>query len=608
MSKRCVFYLRVSTDIQDNERQKIDLEEFAKANSFIYDKDDVYEDKLSGFKGAQERPELARMLNDVVQKKIEVVLVWEISRLSRNQTELHQITDFFSEHSINIYFYQQSFWLLDKLTNEVNKTAGLFISFFGWNAEFEAKLTKDRFHSGKKRYVKEGKYNGGNITFGYTIGKFGKTDNDNDKKFIIKNDLIEGLKVSEADIVREVFDLYESGLTCSKICLYSKSKGYPKKVCSPHTLSRLLRNTSYIGYKDVKLGKRPTPPIIDEAQFERVGHLIDTNKTKADKGKKHTYLLRGVLKCSYCGRFYLGKQTDDAYMCSLNSQTNKFIHHTSCKAGNISISNIDGIIWERIKDIWINKKLHGFEDVFESTKKEIDEFKTEIEDYKKLLIEIDKKRVKTNRIYQNDGYTAEEYDKEFSKIKKDTNNCKLKIKELQVKIRNNEKIKEDADKVINRKKRIESISDRKQMQTIIKSYIKDITFYKDKVSLFKTVLFVLYQGGKTEIILYNSVSKKGDKFKLFNSKCLTYNKSNNSFNLLKKQFHSIFKTSITIQEFASQKLKHKFFDKPNDNNSDVYDFDSLIKLSDIPNIVETKEYTKITYFKDLNTKRFNRKR
>ena len=70
----------------------------------------------------------------------------------------------------------------------------------------------------------------------------------------------------------------------------------------------------------------------------------------------------------------------------------------------------------------------------------------------------------------------------------------------------------------------------------------------------------------------------------------------------------MFNTNNLIQEFSKLKLKYNMFEPPNKTNSNVFDFDSLIKLSDIPNIVTTKNYTKITYFKDLNTKRFNRKK
>ena len=78
----------------------------------------------------------------------------------------------------------------------------------------------------------------------------------------------------------------------------------------------------------------------------------------------------------------------------MNSPTNKFIHGSSCRGGNISISNIDGIVWERIKEIWTKRLLHGVEDIFNNTSKEIDEFKIQIERFEKLIIESDKKRIK----------------------------------------------------------------------------------------------------------------------------------------------------------------------------------------------------------------------
>lgn len=606
MSKNCVFYLRISTDIQDSERQKEDLKLFAKSNSFIFDDDSFYEDKLSGFKKVDERPGLNKLLIDVELKKIDIVLVWEISRLSRSQSELLQIKDTFKNNSINVYFYQQKFWLLDQDTKKSNSYADLLISFFGWNAEYEAKLTKERFHSAKKFNVKQGRYNGGNITFGYTIKKFGKKDSDSDKEFIIKDELIEGLNVSESDIVKEVFDLYEQGLTCSKICLICKSKGYPKKVCSPHTLSRLLRNTSYIGHKQVKLGVRHTPKIIETSQFKRVGELIDENKTKADKGKKHVYLLRGVLKCSNCGKYYLGKQTDDAYMCSTNSQTNKFIHNTSCKAGNISISNIDGIVWERLKDIWTNRILHGVDDIFENSEKEVNEYNEQINRYNNLLVNSDRERAKINRIYRNNGYTDEEYESEITKVLKEIKQCKGSISNLEVKIRTFEQNKHKSNSLLNRKIALDSITDRKQMQTIINGSINNITFYK--AGMFKTVLSILYYGGKSETILYNSASHNENKYKIFAPKSLLFNNDTKKFLFIKEEFHPLFTPNIKLQELAFLKLKLPEYYPLNDKNSNIIDFDSLLAISDITNITSSRTYPKITYFKELNVARFSRKK
>ncbi|MBO0329762.1 recombinase family protein [[Muricauda] lutisoli] len=601
MSNKCVLYLRVSSDLQDYQRQKDDLSAFAKSNSLIFGDDDVYEDKISGFKSEDERKGLSQLLNDISTKNIEVILVWELSRLSRSQSKLLQIKDTLVQNKVNIYFFQQSFWLFDKHTNKINPNAELLISFFGWNAEYEARLTKERFISAKKRYVREGKYNGGHITFGYTIGKFGATDNESDKKFIINEEPIEGLNVSEADIVREVFDLYENGDTCSKISLHCKAKGYPKHVCSPHTLARLLRNTSYIGYKDVKLGRRPVPPIIEESQFLKVGELLDKNKTKADKGRKHTYLLRGVLKCSYCENYYLGKQTDDAYQCSHNHPTNKHIKGTKCKGSNISISNLDGIIWERVKDVWVHKKLHGFDSIFETSKQEIEDLKRDVEGFEKLLGDIDNRRRKINRIYQNDGYIDDEYDIEIGKINKEKEDCTRRINELKGNIRSVERRMRNADKLSSRQNEINSVTDRKEMKSFISSLVMEVTFFK--LDMFKTVVFVKYQDGNNETIIFNSVQKKKTVFKKIKSEYLMYHPEFKDFYLLKPKFR-ISKSSLV--EFAKKKLDCNNWELPNELNSDVYDFEGIINLED--DSITEHEYQKITYFKDLNQKRFKRKK
>ena len=376
MGDKCAIYLRVSSDLQDYERQISDMKKFAAENKFSFSDENLYEDKLSGFKNEKERDGLKRLLTAVLKSGIKIVLVWEISRLARKHRDLLEITEFFQNNGINVYFYIQRFWLLDE-TLKVSPQAGLSIAFFGWHGEYEARLTKERFLSAKKLNESLGKYNGGKIKFGYTV--------DENNRYIINEGTLEGLKISESDIVREVFDAYENGLTCSKICRICQSKGYPKIVCSTHTLARLLRDSSYIGFKEAKLGRRPTPPIISESQYYSVGALIDANKTKADKGKSHIYLLRGILKCSHCDAYYVGKQTDDAYICPKNSGSNKTNKNSSCKGGNISVSDIDGIIWNNMKVHLQYEETKGFDDIPIGSQTEIIELEKQISSFNDLL-------------------------------------------------------------------------------------------------------------------------------------------------------------------------------------------------------------------------------
>jgi DNA invertase Pin-like site-specific DNA recombinase len=604
--EKCAIYVRVSSDLQDYERQILELKQIAAEKKLSIPKDGVFEDKLSGYKDEYERDGLKSLMDYCLKNSIKKVLIWEISRLARKQLVLLRLVDFFERNAINIYFKKQGVWLINEYGQQ-DDFVGVMISVMGWYGEYEGKLMKDRFISQKKLNESIGKYNGGKIPFGYKL--------DEDNKYVVNEDKIDGLDNSAAGIVKEVFDLYEKGLTCSKICRICRSKGYPKIVCNTHTLARVLRDTSYIGFKMVKLGKRPTPKIINESQYNSVRDLIDINKTKADKGKKHVYLLRGILKCSYCNEYYVGKQTDDSYICPKNSGSNKANKNTSCKGGNISVSNIDGIVWDIIKDALLNNKKLGFDDVIEGTQKEIVEMNNQINQYKNLINKLEQSRKKANIIFQNDGYSVEEYQKVIKGINNEKKETEKAITVIESKLRHYQIILEESNTANKRLENIEAINDRHQMQSIIKNLVKEIVFYK--ITNFKTVVNILYHGGQYEWLFYNSVTKKGSNYKLSNSNYIRFDKETNQFYLLKDSRNvRIWKLNDEQKDKAIgipmlKVLTHisKPIDPtPNATNSEIYDFDGMMSLPDIPFVLDTLNYTKLTYFKDLNKSRFNRRK
>jgi len=625
MVKKSVIYVRVSSDIQDYERQIVDLTKFAKKEDFFIPEDGIFEDKLSGFKDETERLGLKNLMDYCLKHEIKNVLIWEISRLARKHVILLNLTEFFTENKINVYFHNQNRWLLD-IDGKVNNDTSMMISVMGWYGQYEAKLMQDRFRSRKLLNESLGKYNGGKIPFGYKLDEL--------KKYIINEDKVLGLDVSEADIVREVFDLYEKGLVCSKICMICRSKGYPKIVLNTHTLARLLRNVSYIGHKSTKLGNRPTPPIINESQFYAVNDLVTLNKTKADKGKKHIFLLRGILRCSVCNKFYVGKQTDDGYICPQNSGSNKTNNNSSCNGGLISISNLEGIVWERVK-YWLTKwKVEGFDDEDLVYKSRISEMNEQIKRYNNTIQDIEKQKDRLNFMFKNGGSSPEDYLKELTKNISDREKYVREIALLQADINEQELRKEEYASMGKRIENINSITDRNQMKKLVKNIIKEVYFYK--AGLFKTVLFIKYHRISTvDCILYNTVAKKGNVFKLTFTKYFMYDNSREIFYGL-KDMESVSKFTntkilkengigldlpdyISLYDFAKLTEKHNRndieisnmidFPIPNATNSLVYKFDDLIKMpEEINGILTTHKYNKIEYFKDLKRSRFNRKK
>lgn len=623
VKEKCAIYVRVSSDLQDYERQILELKQIAEEKKLSISKDGVFEDKLSGYKDEYEREGLKSLMNYCLKNSIKKVLIWELSRLARKQLVLLQLVEFFEKNNINVYFKKQGLWLLND-SGKKDDTVGMMISVMGWYGEYEAQLMKDRFISQKKLNESLGKYNGGKIPFGYKL--------DENNKYIINEDKIAGLEVSEADIVREVFDLYEKGYVCSKICMICRSKGYPRIVTITHALARLLRNTSYIGFKNAKLGKRPTPQIISESQFYMIDNLLNQNKTKADKGKKHIYLLRGILKCSVCGAYYVGKQTDDGYICPKNSGSNKTNKNTACKGGNISISNIDGIIWERTK-YWLTKwKVDGFDDDTLGFKIKIDEINAQINRYNNLLQDIEKQKNKLNIIFRNDAYTPDEYEKEIAKNRIEKENCYREIANLNGEINFLQKKSEVYQSMKMRIENLNSIIDRNQMKSLMKAIIKEITFYK--VDLFKTVVIVnFFRGNISECIAYNSVAKKGKVFRLINPKYTRFDKSTNLFYTLKEPENvgkytstEILKVNgigeslpdyISLYDFVQSTKNHKRkdikitnmidFPIPDETNSMAFNFDTIMTLPEVEGFFTTRNYEKMEYFKNLNKARFSRR-
>lgn len=86
-SLRACLYLRVSTDRQTTENQRLELEAAAAARG--WDVVATYCDNgISGAKGRDKRPGLDGMLKDAVRRKFDVVMVWAVDRLGRSLIDL----------------------------------------------------------------------------------------------------------------------------------------------------------------------------------------------------------------------------------------------------------------------------------------------------------------------------------------------------------------------------------------------------------------------------------------------------------------------------------------------------------------------------------------
>ena len=150
---KVVLYARVSTSAQDYTRQITELRKYTKKQNYEIVKE--FSEKISGGKKIEERAAIKELLDFVKSNKVEKVLVYEASRLSRRQLDFLSIIETLTELGVSLYILQNG---LETLLPDgrPNPIANLC---FGIIAEFnnlEKHLIRARMASGYEHHRASG--------------------------------------------------------------------------------------------------------------------------------------------------------------------------------------------------------------------------------------------------------------------------------------------------------------------------------------------------------------------------------------------------------------------------------------------------------------------
>ena len=146
---KVVIYARVSTSAQDYTRQITELRKYAKKQNYEIVKE--FSEKISGGKKVEERTAIKEMLDFIKTNKVDKVLIYECSRLSRRQLDFLSIIEKLTEAGVSLYILQNG---LETLLpdGKPNPIANLC---FGIIAEFnnlEKNLIRARMASGYEHH------------------------------------------------------------------------------------------------------------------------------------------------------------------------------------------------------------------------------------------------------------------------------------------------------------------------------------------------------------------------------------------------------------------------------------------------------------------------
>jgi DNA invertase Pin-like site-specific DNA recombinase len=211
--------------------------------------------------GSTERPALQRLLVDVKARKVEVIVVYKVDRLTRSLADFAKLVELFDAHGVSFVSVTQQF---NTTTSMGRLTLNVLLSF----AQFEREVTSERIRDKIAASKRKGLWVGGMAPLGYET---------KDRKITVNEE--------EAERVRTIFRSYLRLGSLNRLMVDLRRRGIVTKVRTLKTgqtiggipftrgpLAQFLRNRFFIGevvFKgDVLPGEQPA--IVDRDLFEAV--------------------------------------------------------------------------------------------------------------------------------------------------------------------------------------------------------------------------------------------------------------------------------------------------------------------------------------------------
>ena len=335
---------------------------------------DVYID--DGFTGTDfNRPEFNRLLEDMKLKKINCIIVKDLSRLGRNYIEvgnyIEQIFPLFNIRFISINDNIDSF----KDENSLNSIIVPFKNII--NDEY-CRDTSIKIRTAINARRKKGEFVGAFAPYGYVRNKENKhiLEIDEEASFIVKKifewKVYEGMgNIKICQKLNDMGIINPAGYKEKVLKLNYKTFNKSDYLWTPSTVRNILRNDVYIG--NMTQGKRKVKsykihkienvdekewirventhkPIIEKSLFEKA-QFLQKKDTKVQKNGTLS-IWAGKLRCSKC-KMAMSKKIStnknkiryEYYICSTYRKKSKHL----CTRSLVKVENLEKIVLELLK-------------------------------------------------------------------------------------------------------------------------------------------------------------------------------------------------------------------------------------------------------------------
>ncbi|WP_201716152.1 recombinase family protein [Rossellomorea arthrocnemi] len=371
--KSVAIYVRVSTEEQASEGYSIAAQlQTLRQYTSLYGwqiAEEYVDEGISG-KDIKGRPAMQRLVSDVSKDKFQAVLVWKISRLSRNMLDTLVLLDKFEEYDVKFISYSENF----DTSSPIGK---LVVQLMASIAEMERNTLSENVKLGMTQRAREGSWNGG-VVFGYDS---------------VEKDLIVNPK--EAKIVQLIFNLYAEGSGLKAIANHLNKAHYRTKRgkhFSINGIATILDNPIYNGKirwlqvenwdKKRRRGKNVNPilvvgkhEVIISNELWNIVQARRQSKSFKQRQSNEPFLLSGILRCPDCGQGMVPSITTSTRKDGTKRKHRYYVcgafHNkgsSACKANSIKAYDTEDAVINRITAFLIDSD--GFHQTLENINKD----------------------------------------------------------------------------------------------------------------------------------------------------------------------------------------------------------------------------------------------
>lgn len=423
---KAAFLIRCSTKNQELDRQTKDLTRLAKSLGYEYDLENlVFGEKITGKDDVtkKNRASIDKLLSAAKAQQFDVVLVSEVSRMSRDPASGRVYVRMLINMGIPVYFRDISTWTINPETGRKTPNAEQIIGA-GFDAAWKYLASmKTQIASARRNQLDNGAISIGKPFFGYR--RHGGKDKMIKTKWVVDE--------PAAEVVVDVFNEYtKEGATLKSTALTITAK-YGEKFGKNFTVGTiehiLLFDSYHTGIKQINLTDPDTeitdvydvevPKLISTELYEAAAAKRKKNRVKSEPyPTQTTHLLSKLLKCPCCGytmtprakgsdKTANGRGANGTYRMINGKKALSWIcmsgiNNATICPNRMSLANekAEPIIWELVKQELIafanlneEERLQKVEEVTEK----IDNLSEDIKNYKR---EIDRQNRESEKAFE----------------------------------------------------------------------------------------------------------------------------------------------------------------------------------------------------------------